>query len=233
MGAFLGLTPGMEAVKWSAWGEVASAPPPAHLPQTTMANRNPSPGAPSGAPLRRMKPSDAPGAPSPDAQPIAEQTPARRPLAAMLTGLALPDKATRTERTCLAWSPDAETAASLSRWGWVLNKKRAACAPHNLDSLDNPIPTPAQAGTHRGWQARYAFLTLIEVSGLGAGEKVHVADVCDAMDSLIQLFPYGRKEKFMRSFEAPGCSILASIARTSGRYAVREGEYIMLMAERC
>lgn len=223
--------------------------PPIHLPRTTMANRKsspsgapasapgaPAPGAPvpgapvPGAPLRRVKPSDAPAAPSPDAQPIAEQTPQRRPLAAMLANLQLPaapaGRTTRESREA-RWQPSPELARELDSYGhgWAIAGRRTVHAPVKIESVTEPIPSPeGQSG--RFWQVRYVMLSIAHASGMADGEMVSVSELAEAVSALTSIM--GSDHKFLESFDGCPTSVLGQLARSTNRYVVRVKDNVYL-----
>ena len=173
------------------------------------------------------KPAQTASAPAADSAPVMEQTPPRRMSLGSLA-VVIPDKP-KAERVAKAtYAPDAEIVQALAQFGWSIRSKNAAIAPANLDSVREASPSPDTDDTLKGWQIRYMWRTLY--AGIG-GDNVpfHVVDFTDFLLANRDKFA---AFKFAKTFEGKVTSICGSLANATGRFVVREGEWMQFRTER-
>ncbi|MFN5921451.1 MAG: hypothetical protein ACK45I_09135 [Bacteroidota bacterium] len=173
------------------------------------------------------KPAQTANKPADNAAPIMQQTPPRRMSLGSLA-VVIPEK-TKAERVAKAtYAPDAEIVQALAQFGWSIRSKNAAIAPANLDSVREASPSPDTDDTLKGWQIRYMWRTLY--AGIG-GDNVpfHVVDFTDFLLANRDKFA---AFKFAKTFEGKVTSICGSLANATGRFVVREGEWMQFRTER-
>jgi len=173
------------------------------------------------------KPAQTANKPAANAAPIMEQTPPRRMSLGSLA-VVIPDKP-KAERVAKAtYAPDAEIVQALAQFGWSIRSKNAAIGPANLDSVKGASPSPDTDDTLKGWQIRYMWRTLYKEVG-GDNVPFHVVDFTDFLLANRDKFA---AFKFSKTFEGKVTSICGSLANATGRFVVREGEWLTFKTEK-
>jgi len=173
------------------------------------------------------KPAQTANKPAANAQPIMQQTPPRRMSLGSLA-VVIPEK-TKAERVAKAsYVPDAEIVQALAQFGWSIRSKNAGIGPANIDAVKDPSPDLNTDDTLKGWQIRYMWRTLYSEVG-GDNVPFHV---CDFTDFLLANRDKFAAFKFAKTFEGKVTSICGSLANATGRYVVREGEWMQFRTEK-
>jgi hypothetical protein len=156
-----------------------------------------------------------------------QQTPPRR-LSLGKVAVIIPNKPKAEKVVRANYVPDAEILEALATFGWTIRSRVAGIGPANLDLVKEPSPDLNADDTLKGWQIRYMWRTLYSEVG-GDNVPFHV---CDFAGFLLANRHQFAAQKFSKAFEGVRTSICGSLANATGRFVVREGEWLTFKTEK-